>query len=931
MNVARRPKIVLLGMLSKIPVGGVVWLMGHYAVGFQRLGFDVYYVESHARTPSMFMEPGPEGGTARAAAFIEDQLARFGLGGKWAFQALHEDGRCYGMSEAELRRLYRDAALIINLHGGTAPLEEHTETGRLVYMGTDPVDVELEVHWGEQRTIDFLSAHVAFFTWGLNYGNPDCRLPWHSRFPFVPSPPPVLVDHWYDEAVPPGPSLTTVGNWRQTYRDVEFDGERYTWSKHHEFLKVLDLPRHVGPPFELALSSCEPQDRQMLEEHGWSVRSGLDISRDGQAYREFIQGSRGEFSVAKDQNVRLRSGWFSERSAAYLAAGRPVILQDTGFGNALPVGEGLLTFRDLDEAVASVEALAAHPARHREAAVAVAREHLAAEVVLARLLDHVGLSPSRRPLVRRRLGEQMRPPDDLVLEPVSRRPLVLDEKTREHAVTRPVPMTGRPPAKAAVSVVVVTFDNLAVTRLCLESVLLNSDEDVEIVVVDNSSDPETRQYVSVLAARNVEVRLVQNGENRGFAAAANQGLQTAVGDILVLLNNDVVVPPGWLQPLVAPLDDGSTGLVGPVTNRCGNAAQVEGGYRTYEEMVRYAAARRTRCAAARFDIPVAEMFCVAFRRPVFEVVGPLDERFGQGLFEDDDYSRRVRQAGLRVICAEDAFVHHFGEASLGTLAAAGLYGELFERNRRQYEEKWGVVWEPHERRQEGSYDEVVADVRRRVDQVLPVTGVVAVISKGDSRLVDLGGRTAWHFPCLEDGRYAGFYPEDSRAAIDHLRGLIERGLEYLVVPSPAFWWLEHYREFAEELTQHDVIQADERALIVDLSTGRRPPLGERRRRYQLRQLAELVGAVTAPGEAVVVVTPHEEDAALLGGATRWADPRRSDVHLQLEGMARAGARLAVVPAATAEGTESLALGDSLRGWQLLTDRPAIGALYEVIS
>ena len=172
------------------------------------------------------------------------------------------------------------------------------------------------------------------------------------------------MDFWQRTAAAPASSFTTIGNWRQPWRDVILDGERYSWSKHHEFLKFIDLPQRTAQPFELALSSYEPEDQEMLEEHGWQVRHALDFSIDPDAYRDYIAGSRGEFTVAKDQNVRLRTGWFSDRSATYLAAGRPVISQDTGFSNVFPTGEGLFGFSTMDEILAAVEAINSDYARH---------------------------------------------------------------------------------------------------------------------------------------------------------------------------------------------------------------------------------------------------------------------------------------------------------------------------------------------------------------------------------------------------------------------------------------------------------------------------------------------------------------------------------------------------------------------------------------
>jgi hypothetical protein len=156
---------------------------------------------------------------------------------------------------------------------------------------------------------------------------------------------------------------------------------------------VLDLPRRVpSQPLELALSSYEEADRVMLESHGWRVRHAMDFSMDADAYRDYVAGSRGEFTVAKDQNVRLRSGWFSDRSATYLAAGRPVVTQDTAFGNVLPTGEGLFAFSGVDDAAAAVDSINADSTRHSRAARAVARDYFAHDVVLGNLLQEVGLS-----------------------------------------------------------------------------------------------------------------------------------------------------------------------------------------------------------------------------------------------------------------------------------------------------------------------------------------------------------------------------------------------------------------------------------------------------------------------------------------------------------------------------------------------------------
>ena len=172
MHIRGKKKIVFLGMMTRIPVGGAVWGMMQYLIGCKRLGYDAYYVESHARTPSMLMSRDDDDSSALAAAYLDRVMARFDLNGQWAFHALHHDGRCYGMSESRLKELYRSADLIVNYHGGTVPLPEHYATGRLVYLETDPVELEIELFDKKDEAIAFLEPHCAFFTWGLNYGRP---------------------------------------------------------------------------------------------------------------------------------------------------------------------------------------------------------------------------------------------------------------------------------------------------------------------------------------------------------------------------------------------------------------------------------------------------------------------------------------------------------------------------------------------------------------------------------------------------------------------------------------------------------------------------------------------------------------------------------------------------------------------------------------
>jgi hypothetical protein len=385
----RRAPIVVLGAMTRYPVAGIIWLTLQYVLGFRRLGYDCYYVESHGGTPRPFVVDGDDGAPG-AAAFLARLMDRFDLSDRWAFHARHTDGRCYGLSALELSRLYSSAALIVNLHGATKPQPEHAATGRLVYIGTDPVLLEIQLSEGSPEAHALLEPHVAFFTWAANHGKDDCRLPVSGRFTFHPTRQPVLLDQWCSTGHGDSNRFTTIAGWKQLWREVTFEGETYHWSKHFEFLKFLALPSHCGATFELALTGYESSDRELLEGHGWQVVDAAALSADVDRYRDYIRESAGEFTVAKDQNVRFRTGWFSDRSAAYLAAGRPVITQDTGFSSTLPTGSGLFAFSTLQEAAAAVDAVASDYPRHRAAARAIATEYFDHGVVLSTLLKTCG-------------------------------------------------------------------------------------------------------------------------------------------------------------------------------------------------------------------------------------------------------------------------------------------------------------------------------------------------------------------------------------------------------------------------------------------------------------------------------------------------------------------------------------------------------------
>jgi GT2 family glycosyltransferase/glycosyltransferase involved in cell wall biosynthesis len=250
-------------------------------------------------------------------------------------------------------------------------------------------------------------------------------------------------------------------------------------------------------------------------------------------------------------------------------------------------------------------------------------------------------------------------------------------------------------AHPLVSIVVVTYGGAELTRDCLESLARETWPRLEIIVVDNASGDSTPELLREAAAEDRRIRTIFNAENRGFAAANNQGIAASRGEIVILLNNDTVVPPGLVGRLVRHLQrDPSIGLLCPTTNFCGNEARVEPDYTDIAGLPAYAARRAREHRGRVFDIGVAAMYCVAARRALLDDVGPLDEAYGVGMSEDDDFAVRMRAKGYRVECAEDVYVHHVGQGAFRKLSPE-QYDALWKKNQAYYEKKFGVAWKKH--------------------------------------------------------------------------------------------------------------------------------------------------------------------------------------------------------------------------------------------
>ncbi len=389
----RRLRLVVLGMMGRLPWGGPTWACLNWLRGFHRLGHEVWYVEDESAWPY-----DPEERTATddgryAVRHVARCLAAVGLADRWAFRLPQRAGACWGLSPLALDDLYRTCDALLNLEWSTRLREEHLAAPLRVMVQSDPVAHEMLLANGDEWVRQFFDTHHLIVTRGENYGAPDCRVPLgglESRYRKTRQP--VDLDLWPTAFDPDARAITTIANWKQPGA-VEYRGETYYYSKHLEWLKFLDLPRRTGRRFEVALNVDDPADRALLEAHGWTITSPLEMSLDVfGAYPAYIRRSRATWSVAKQQYVAASSGWFSDREACYLASGKPVIAQDTGFSRWLPTGEGLFAFTTIDEAAAAVDAIDRDYRRHCEAARAIAEEHFEARRIAARLLADVGLA-----------------------------------------------------------------------------------------------------------------------------------------------------------------------------------------------------------------------------------------------------------------------------------------------------------------------------------------------------------------------------------------------------------------------------------------------------------------------------------------------------------------------------------------------------------
>jgi glycosyltransferase involved in cell wall biosynthesis len=394
-------RIVVTGLIAQHPrLGGLTWHYLQYVLGLARLGHEVYYFEDSGEVPYRLHD-----GATRDDLTAEDctenvgclarVMARFGLEDRWAYR-YPSRAQWFGLSDERRDAILRSADLLINVSGSLAKPWRYRCIPRLAYIDTDPVVTQTKLALGKPLFVQRVEAHDVHFSYGerLTDAVPGTAYRWQ------PTRQPILLSEWESSEASDG-AFTTVMNWT-SYAPLRYAGRTYG-QKDIEFKRFLELPEQVAPVrMEVALAPTQHEEweapgsngspRDLLARTGWQVVQASEACRDLDHYREFIRSSRAEWSVAKNAYVRGRPGWFSERSACYLASGRPVVVQDTGFGAVLPVGEGILTFETLEQAAAAVRDVDRDYGRHARAARAIAEEFFDSNKVLADLVERATAS-----------------------------------------------------------------------------------------------------------------------------------------------------------------------------------------------------------------------------------------------------------------------------------------------------------------------------------------------------------------------------------------------------------------------------------------------------------------------------------------------------------------------------------------------------------
>lgn len=372
--------IIFGGTIGRSAMGGQAWAILQYLLGFRALGHDVYYLEDCGDSSWVYIWETHEWTDELdyPAAYVNSCLAPFGFGDRWIYR---DYDQTRGMALSQFLEICSRADLLIMR---AAPFwrwrEEYKKPKCRAFIDVDPGFTQITLANGDQGWVEGVANADKRFTFGQRVGAADCAIP-QTGGPWLKTLPPVFLPEW---PICNGAAdrFTSVMRW-QGFKEVMHDGVSYG-QRDLEFPQFLDLPTATSQKFCIAQMGA---DADLLNNHGWETVPGENVSKTPEAYRQFIQQSRAEFSVPKSGYVKMRGGWFSDRSVCYLASGRPVLIEDTGLKDWLPVGEGVVTFGDLKQAAAGVKTINDNYPHHRDAARRIAEQVFSTEVVLPRFIE----------------------------------------------------------------------------------------------------------------------------------------------------------------------------------------------------------------------------------------------------------------------------------------------------------------------------------------------------------------------------------------------------------------------------------------------------------------------------------------------------------------------------------------------------------------
>ena len=377
-------RIIALGFLVRGPVGGMAWCDLHYLMGLAKMGYDVYFVEDSDDYPSCY-DPSrcvTDTDPTYGLRFIDRTFDRVGLGRRWAYYDAHNS--CWhGPCADRILKIFESSDILLNLAGISHPVRPWMmEIAVRVFIDKDPVFTQIR-HIDEPEAKNRANLHTAFFTFAENLRHRKDLLP-NDGLPWETTRHPIFLDAWPATAGRPRGRFTTVMQW-ESYPPREYNGRRYGM-KSDSFAPFIDLPGKAGSIFNLAVGSPSAP-RDLLRNKGWILSDPLKVSRTPWTYRDFIRRSKAEFTVAKHGYAASRCGWFSERSASYLASGLPVVVQETGFSEWMETGAGVIPFSTFEEALAGIEDINSRYEFHCRAAREIAEEYFDARKVLTRLIE----------------------------------------------------------------------------------------------------------------------------------------------------------------------------------------------------------------------------------------------------------------------------------------------------------------------------------------------------------------------------------------------------------------------------------------------------------------------------------------------------------------------------------------------------------------